>query len=182
MKKTYENEPLQVKNLKRDLIINKLRQQKFRITEQRKLLIEIILEDECSSCKEIYYKAIKKDPSVGIATVYRMVKTLEDLEVINRKNMYLIDYDNLDVQQDEQILFVDDRTEEVVEVRAEEWFFKLKETLLKQGVKDIDNLSILIRQKDTNRKEEEMCDGRFHNCSGCRDLNCKYHSGNFSAS
>ena len=61
-----------------------------RITNQRQLLIDIILQDECCCCKEIYYQAIKKDPTIGMATVYRMVKTLEETGLIKRKNLYRI--------------------------------------------------------------------------------------------
>ena len=53
-------------------------------------LLDIILDEDCSSCKEIYYKAVKRDDSIGIATVYRMVNTLEDIGVISRKNMYKV--------------------------------------------------------------------------------------------
>ena len=53
-------------------------------------LIDIILQDECCCCKEIYYQAIKKDPTIGMATVYRMVKTLEETGLIKRKNLYRI--------------------------------------------------------------------------------------------
>ena len=75
----------------RDKVLDELKKNGFRITNQRKLLIDIILSDECSCCKEIYYEAVRQDPSIGIATVYRMVKTLEDIGAINRKNMYKID-------------------------------------------------------------------------------------------
>ncbi|MFR5733737.1 MAG: transcriptional repressor [Clostridium sp.] len=37
-------------------------------------------------------KQQKRDPSIGMATVYRMVKTLEEAGLIQRKNMYRIDY------------------------------------------------------------------------------------------
>lgn len=63
--------------MKRELIIQKLREQGCRITRQRRILLDIILEEECSCCKEIYYKALQKDSSIGPATVYRMVNTLE---------------------------------------------------------------------------------------------------------
>ena len=53
-------------------------------------MLDIILDEDCSSCKEIYYKAVKRDDSIGIATVYRMVNTLEDIGVISRKNMYKV--------------------------------------------------------------------------------------------
>ncbi len=76
---------------KKNTIIEQLRENGCRITNQRKLLIDIILQDECSSCKEIYYRAVKKDSSIGLATVYRMVKTLEEAGFIHRENMYRID-------------------------------------------------------------------------------------------
>ena len=65
--------------MKRELIIQKLREQGCRITRQRRILLDIILEEECSCCKEIYYKALQKDSSIGPATVYRMVNTLENI-------------------------------------------------------------------------------------------------------
>ena len=55
--------------MKRELIIQKLREQGCRITRQRRILLDIILEEECSCCKEIYYKALQKDSSIGPATV-----------------------------------------------------------------------------------------------------------------
>ena len=43
--------------MQRDLIIEKLKEKGLRITRQRKILLDIILEGECSCCKEIYYRA-----------------------------------------------------------------------------------------------------------------------------
>ena len=74
----------------KDIIISRLKQQGCRITKQRIMLLDVILEEDCSSCKEIYYRASKKDPSIGTATVYRMINTLEDIGAISRKNMYKI--------------------------------------------------------------------------------------------
>ena len=74
----------------KQIIIERLKEDGCRITKQRLMLLDIILEDECSSCKEIYYRASKKDPSSGAATVYRMINTLEDIGAISRKNMYKI--------------------------------------------------------------------------------------------
>ena len=62
--------------MKRELIIQKLREQGCRITRQRRILLDIILEEECSCCKEIYYKAL--------------VNTLESIGAISRKNFYKI--------------------------------------------------------------------------------------------
>lgn len=76
--------------MQRDLIIEKLKEKGFRITRQRKILLDIILEGECSCCKEIYYRAFALDPGIGVATVYRMINTLESIGAISRKNMYRV--------------------------------------------------------------------------------------------
>ena len=79
---------------KKGFNIQELKKNGCRITSQRQLLIDIILQDECSCCKEIYYRAAKHDPTIGMATVYRLVKTLEEAGLIQRKNMYRIDCTN----------------------------------------------------------------------------------------
>ena len=65
--------------MQKDLIIEKLKERGLRITRQRRILLDIILEGECSCCKEIYYRASALDPKIGVATVYRMINTLESI-------------------------------------------------------------------------------------------------------
>ena len=77
-------------SMSQEMIINRLKARGFRMTKQRRLLISTILENDCSCCKEIYYQVREKDQAVGIATVYRMIKTLEEAGVIARRNMYRI--------------------------------------------------------------------------------------------
>lgn len=69
-------------------VIEKLREQGFRITKQREILIEIILNEEFGCCKEVYYLALKKDPGIGIATVYRTMDALEKVGALNRGKAY----------------------------------------------------------------------------------------------
>ena len=71
-------------DMNREEIIQKLRARGCRITKQRLTILDIILEGDCSSCKEIHYKASKLDPGIGMATVYRTIKQLEDMGVIRR--------------------------------------------------------------------------------------------------
>ena len=85
-----DGQPMQQGNMQKEAILNRLRQRGCRITKQRMLLLDIILEEECSSCKEIYYKASKIDSSIGSATVYRMINMLEEIGAINRRNMYKV--------------------------------------------------------------------------------------------
>ena len=63
-------------------ILHLLRKRGFRVTKQRELILDIVFEHECASCKEIYYQAIQHDPGIGMATVYRMVNTLTDIGVL----------------------------------------------------------------------------------------------------
>lgn len=78
-------------NEKKNDIIKKLKSKGYRVTKQRRILLDVIINNEIASCKEIYYLVNKVDPSIGIATVYRMISTLQDLGVINPKNLYKIE-------------------------------------------------------------------------------------------
>lgn len=171
-----EQKPMPLTDHKKDIIIEQLRKQGLRITEQRKLLINIILENECSSCKEIYYEAIKYDSSVGIATVYRMVKVLEDYKLIDRKNLYTIDYKNLDLENKEKVIFVDDKTEEVTEIKKGQWFELLQAALKDQGFTELDNISVVI--KHNNKDTQSSCDEEMAKQCKCTNINCKYHCKN----
>ena len=74
----------------REYIIRKLKERGCRITRQRLIILDIILQEDCSCCKEIYYKVQEKDRNIGPATIYRMVNMLEKIGAISRKNMYRI--------------------------------------------------------------------------------------------
>ena len=74
----------------REYIIRKLKERGCRITRQRLIILDIILQEDCSCCKEIYYKASREDAKIGFATVYRMVNMLEEIGAISRKKMYKV--------------------------------------------------------------------------------------------
>lgn len=80
-------------------ILQKLRKKGCRFTKQRQRLLDVILQEECASCKEIYYKAREENIRIGMATVYRTVNLLEEIGAINRKNMYRISLLNDDIYQ-----------------------------------------------------------------------------------
>ena len=69
-------------------IIKQLHKNNCRVTDQRKILLQIILEHEYASCKEIFYEARRRDSSIGIATVYRTIRLLKNLGLI-RKEMII---------------------------------------------------------------------------------------------
>ena len=84
---TKEQVSYQTTKMQREIILTKLKEKGCRITKQRLRLIDIILQNECSSCKEIFYRALEEDDKLGVATVYRMVNLLEEIGAISRKNM-----------------------------------------------------------------------------------------------
>lgn len=90
--KSKEQEALnyQRTSMQKELVIRKLKAQGYRITKQRLMLLDVILEENCTSCKEIYYRASKLNPRIGTATVYRLVNLLEEIGAISRKNIYKI--------------------------------------------------------------------------------------------
>ena len=105
--------------MQKDLIIQKLKEQGLRITKQRLILLDIILEEDCSCCKEIYYKASKKDDKIGSATVYRMINTLEEIGAISRKNMYRVDCSPECRKENACTIELEDNT--VIELNEEKW-------------------------------------------------------------
>lgn len=139
------------KTIKRQLILEELKKRKCRITAQRSLIIDIILENKCSCCKEIYYQAIEKDSTIGIATVYRMLALLEEIGVINRKNMYQIQSETLGENsvmasaQEEKVIFVNKNNQ--VELIQTNWYNDIKEHLKNEGMIRDEDISIVIKVK-----------------------------------
>ena len=75
---------------RQDLVLQELKKNGKRITGQRKIILEIILQQDWETCKDIYYEALKKDSSIGIATVYRMLDTLEEIGVLEKRCSYCV--------------------------------------------------------------------------------------------
>lgn len=78
----FSKEGIRKKKEKREDILRVLRQRLCKITEQRIILIDFILGSEDMTSKEIYIEIIKKYPGIGIATVYRTIKILEEIGAI----------------------------------------------------------------------------------------------------
>ncbi|EEQ57287.1 hypothetical protein CBFG_00997 [Clostridiales bacterium 1_7_47FAA] len=70
-----------------------------RITQQRRMLLDVILEGNWTNCKDIYYEARKRDPNLGMATVYRTVSALEEMGVLARTFQYSSPKEEEDCQQ-----------------------------------------------------------------------------------
>lgn len=73
----------------KEAIIKELKSQGKRITQQRRTVLDVMTTEDCTSVKELYYKAVKKDPDIGLATVYRTLLTLEEIGAIERTKGYV---------------------------------------------------------------------------------------------
>ena len=52
-------------------IVNEFQRLGKRITKQRMVILDVILEQNWTDCKEVYYEAVQRDSTVGLSTVYR---------------------------------------------------------------------------------------------------------------
>lgn len=111
-------------------ILGLFRQKGMRITKQRILILETILENQCSSCKEIYYRVSKKDKKVGAATVYRMVNSLSELGIFQTSTAYSF-AENEGLQCNACKVVLADQS--IVELEKEEWHEALKHFLIQKG-------------------------------------------------
>ena len=103
-KKSIDDTGIQRTEMQKEIVISRLREMGCRITRQRMILLDIILGEECSSCKEIYYKATKQDSRIG---------------AINRKNMYKVACGANCGIEDACVIELDDSSS--IELSAKEW-------------------------------------------------------------
>ena len=139
--------------MQKEIIIQKLKDRGGRVTKQRLMLLDIILEDECSCCKEIYYKAAGKNEKIGLATVYRMVNTLEEIGAISRKNMYKVVCDDEGDLMDVYKVEFDDGT--ITQLSAKDWYQVVRAGLKEYGY---------LQDKELHSVRARTCD-----CSRCCD-------------
>lgn len=65
---------------------NSLKDKGYKLTPQRRAILDIIIktEGEHLTAEEIYDDVKKECPEIGLATVYRTVQLLEELEILSK--------------------------------------------------------------------------------------------------
>ncbi|OJF89707.1 Fur family transcriptional regulator [Alkalibacterium sp. 20] len=68
------------------VIKKKLHEAGFKLTPQRELTVEVLLEKEKDhlSAEEVYLLVKSKNVGIGLATVYRTLEILTELQIINK--------------------------------------------------------------------------------------------------
>lgn len=134
--------------MQKESVLKTLKDKGCRITNQRKVLLDVILDEECTSCKEIYYKAAEIDPNIGAATVYRMVNLLEDIGAISRRNIYKISC-NLDCVKDNACTIeLDDNM--VYHLSRTEWNSVIMKGLKACGYLDNQKVNRIVIESEKN--------------------------------
>lgn len=72
-----------------DTVNEKLKRKGYKFTPQRKAILEIVMENAGKhlSSEEIYDFVRTKCPEIGLATVYRTVSLLVELDVLSKLNL-----------------------------------------------------------------------------------------------
>lgn len=106
----------------------------IKLTENRRIIARVISDShDHPDVDEVYRRASKINPKIGIATVYRAVKMLEELGVIAKHDFGgkgRARYEKLEGEEDHHDHLVDITTDEVIEFFDEE-LEKLKTKIAK---------------------------------------------------
>lgn len=72
-----------------DVLKEELKQKGCKLTPQRRSIVDVIIENEGKhlTAEEIYDDVKKRCPEIGLATVYRTILLLEELNVISRLDL-----------------------------------------------------------------------------------------------
>ena len=119
-------------------LLEKCQKSGFKLTNQRELVISILENSEDHpDVDELFTRALERDKSVSIATVYRTVKLLEDANFIEKLEFGdgRARYEEtgqhhehlIDVETGEVIEFIDHELEELKEKIASRMGYKLVE-------------------------------------------------------
>ena len=65
-------------------IVNEFQRLGKRITKQRMVILDVILEQNWTDCE-----AVQRDSTVGLSTVYRTIRMLEEMGVLKRVYQYV---------------------------------------------------------------------------------------------
>lgn len=115
-------------------IVEELKSKGHRITFQRRLILDTILSNETLMIKEVYYNVRKKDRSIGLATVYRFIKILQEAGIIDENEKFTFANANDNVEcGDCSVTF---QNGEVVNIDCCELYSAVKNILVNKGYND----------------------------------------------
>lgn len=115
-------------------IVEELKSKGHRITFQRRLILDTILSNETLMIKEVYYNVRKKDRSIGLATVYRFIKILQEAGIIDENEKFTFANANDNVECGDCSITL--QNGEVVNIDCCELYSAVKNILVNKGYND----------------------------------------------
>ena len=115
-------------------IVEELKSKGHRITFQRRLILDTILSNETLMIKEVYYNVRKKDRSIGLATVYRFIKILQEAGIIDENEKFTFANANDNVECGDCSVTL--KNGEVVNIDCCELYSAVKNILVNKGYND----------------------------------------------
>lgn len=72
-----------------EVLMQRIKEKGFKITNQRLCVIDVLQESQGNhlTAEEIYDQVKRKNPEIGLATVYRTIQLLFDLKIIDKLNL-----------------------------------------------------------------------------------------------
>ncbi len=77
-------------DLIREEISDKLKKAGYKLTPQREITVATLIENQATllTAEEIFMAVKSKNPSIGLATVYRTLDLLDELSIVNKKQFH----------------------------------------------------------------------------------------------
>lgn len=95
----------------------RLRAEGKRVTRERQLLLDIIDRNPHLDATELFARARARNPRIGLATVYRTLRLLETLDVIDSSDLGE-DHGHYELRQEDHVHFVCSECGAVLDVPA----------------------------------------------------------------
>lgn len=128
--------------IQRGQVIHRLRADGYRITKQRILIIDTLLEHRFECKKAVCYYVQQKDPSIGMATVYRFLQVLEQMEVLKPESSYMVQVEEKLHQEQKCAVFMHNNKKIVL--KYSEWKQAIIGLIEKKGYSAVDIDKILF--------------------------------------
>ncbi|MBW8724110.1 MAG: Fur family transcriptional regulator [Inquilinus sp.] len=103
----------------------------LKMTDQRRVILQVLTESlDHPSVETVYHRAREIDPSISIATVYRTLHLLDELNLVQRHD-FNENYSRFEVNLEHHHHLIDLETGEVIEFKDQE-LEVLKEKIAKR--------------------------------------------------
>ena len=135
-----------------DIIREKFEKAQIRVTPQRALIVETIMESsDHPDADLIYRRAIQKDSSVSVATTYRTLNLLEEAGILRKLNMQdgKVRYE---IEREDHNHLVDVENEQIHEFKDERLGALMREIVGNMGY-DVESFRVEVVGKKRGNTE-----------------------------